>query len=321
MLFQPGSLMLAPMRGLTNRALRAFFVDRFQPDLLWTEFLVVGARARRNLRPVERDEVQAHVGVAPLVVQLIGDRAAALARTGSQLVAVGATHLNLNLGCPYGRRAAKRGGGALLRDPSPLPEILRELRAVTPGTLSVKLRSGYEDPRQIFGLLPIFEDTGIDFLALHPRTVVQLFAGRADHRITAEVVQRTRLPVIANGDVRTAAEARRVLAETGAASLMLGRGAIADPWLFARIRGEADEVPSPEDRARQVQEYLGDLLGRYRSIFAGNDQVLWKLKEVLAYLEDPALARLVGKMKRARSLARFESLLARLGPDSTPRPG
>ena len=115
--------------------------------------------------------------------------------------------------------------------------MIPALRDAVAGTFSVKMRAGYDDPQQVFSLLPLFESAGVDFLILHPRTVVQEYAGLADHGITAGVVAATRLPVIANGDIRTVADGQRVLRLTGAAGLMLGRGAIADPLLFQRLRG------------------------------------------------------------------------------------
>jgi len=312
--WEPGTtpLMLAPMRGLTNRALRTLFVEQVRPDVVFTEFVTAGTGTKRRLRPVERADIESQPGGVPLVVQLIGHRPEAVAVLAEQVEAAGARHVNLNVGCPYGRRAATRGGGALLREPAALPALLHGLRRAVTGTLSVKLRAGYEDPRQIFDLLPLLADAGVDFLALHPRTVVQKFTGQADHAITAEVVARTALPVIANGDVRTAAEGRAVLDRTGAAGLMLGRGAIADPWLFARLRGAASETPTPPERAAELRTYLQDLEGRYRELFQGEDQILCKLKEALAFVEDPELLRPVKKLRRTHSLNKFGRLLEAL---------
>jgi tRNA-dihydrouridine synthase len=174
------------------------------------------------------------------------------------------------------------------------------------------MRAGYENPSQVFSLLSLFEDAGVDFLVLHPRTVLQQYAGRADHAVTAEVVRRTRLPVIANGDIRSAAEGLRILRETSATGLMLGRGAVADPLLFERLRSRAPAEPERRERAAMLRRYLGETLERYGELFCGEAQVLGKVKEVLAFMDDPDFAGEIKKMKRARSVKSFAALIEEL---------
>jgi len=149
----------------------------------------------------------------------------------------------------------------------------------------------------------------LTFLVLHPRTVVQKYNGVAEHGVTARVVRETRLPVIANGDIRSAADGRRVLHETGAAGLMLGRGAIADPALFLRLRGELKPEPGREERRAELGCYLSDMLSRYGQLFCGDSQVLYKLKEIFAYLDDPEMSKPLKELRRTKNLRAFESAL------------
>jgi tRNA-dihydrouridine synthase len=149
----------------------------------------------------------------------------------------------------------------------------------------------------------------VDFLVLHPRTVVQKYEGVADHGVTARVVRGTRLPVIANGDIRSAADGGRLLGETGAAGLMLGRGAIADPSLFLRLRGVANPEPSREERRMELDRYLREMLIRYGQLFCGDTQVLSKVKEIISHLDDPELAKPLKEMRRAKTLREFEAAL------------
>lgn len=313
--WQPGTvpLMLAPMQGLTNRGLRGLFCEWVQPDVVFTEFIRVRPGSRRPLSSVDQQEAADRDSRVPLVVQLIGRDSAALVAAAVAAQAAGAGHLNINLGCPYGRMSLGSAGGALLKDPSGLAERLSGLRRVITGSFSVKARSGYDDPEQIFQLLPLFEECGVDYLVLHPRTVVQKYGGRADHRITARVVAATRLPVIANGDVTTAAEGLALLAASGAAGLMLGRGAIRDPLIFQRLRGRAPAEPAGAARAAELRYYVSELAARYRLIFQGDGQVLVKLKTVLSLLrEDPEFSRPVRKMLRCGTLAAMLELLENL---------
>lgn len=307
-------LMLAPMQGLTNRALRALFIDWVRPDTVFTEFMRVNpVGAGRSLSATDLREIAPAERGTPLVVQLIGHGRETLVAGARAAEAAGARHLNLNLGCPFGRMTSGPAGGRLLRHPETLAELIPPLRDAIAGTFSVKLRAGYDDPQQIFSLLPLFEAAGVDFLVLHPRTVVQEYAGTADHAVTAAVVRQTRLPVIANGDIRDAAGGRRLLAESGAAGLMLGRGAIADPLLFERLRGRAAAVPEPAERRATLRRYLGELLPRYRELFCGDAQALSKIKGVVATMDDPALAKPLKRLRRAATVTAFAAVLDELG--------
>lgn len=306
-------LMLAPMQGLTNQALRGLFATWVRPDTLFTEFMRVapGTTAKR-LSAVDLREIAATEQGIPLVVQLIGHGTEALVAAARIAQEAGAVHINLNLGCPFGRMTSGLTGGGILQRPELLQELVPALRDVISGSFSIKLRAGYDDPRQIYSLLPLFEASQVDFLVLHPRTVVQEYQGLADHTITAGVVRKTSLPVIANGDVRSAAAGRRILEQTGAAGLMLGRGAIADPQLFQRIRGQAVAEPDRAERADLLRHYLTDLLNRYSTLFCGEQQVLGKVKSVLAFMDDNAFSKQYKALRKTRSIQQFSAQLTAL---------
>jgi tRNA-dihydrouridine synthase len=305
--------MLAPMQGLTNQALRGLFATWVRPDTLFTEFMRVapGATAKR-LSAVDLREIAATEQGIPLVVQLIGHGTEALVAAARIAQEAGSEHINLNLGCPFGRMTSGLTGGGILQRPELLQELVPALRSVINGSFSIKLRAGYDDPQQIFSLLPLFETSRVDFLVLHPRTVVQEYQGLADHAITARVVCATSLPVIANGDVRTTADCLRVLELTGAAGLMLGRGAIADPLLFQRIRGQAAAEPDRAERADLLRHYLTDLLNRYSTLFCGEQQVLGKVKSVLAFMDDNAFSKQYKALRKTRSIQQFSAQLTAL---------
>jgi tRNA-dihydrouridine synthase len=302
-------LMLAPMQGVTNRALRALFINRVRPDVVFTEFVRARADIQNCISDSDRREIDNGCSTTPLVVQLIGSNIDFLVAAANTVQELGAQHLNINLGCPYGRMTQSTAGGALLKDPAELPLMLKSLRKIIVGSFSVKVRSGYEDPSQLLSLITIFEDCGIDFLIVHPRTVQQQFNGLADHNVTAAVVRQTSLPVIANGDIWTVADGERVISQTGAAGLMLGRGAIADPLLFERLRGNYPVLSTPEQRTEELRDYLQELLAGYQELFCGDQQVLWKMKEVIAFITDPCFSKQVRKLKKTKSLAKFSSTL------------
>ena len=303
-------LMLAPMQGLTNRALRAYFIEHVRPDVIFTEFMRVNtAPAGAGLTAADLRDIASEQEGVPLVVQLVGHGREALVLAARAAQEGGAAHINLNMGCPYGRMGGGLTGGGMLRRPDKLAEVIPALREAIDGSFSVKIRAGYDDPDQILSLLPLFESSGVDFLVLHPRTVVQKYDGVADHGVTARVVRETRLPVIANGDIRSAADGGRVLGKTGAAGLMLGRGAIADPPLFLRLRGVANHEPGREERGSEIGRYLGEMLTRYCQLSCGDTQALNMVKEIIAYLDDPQLSKPLKELRRAKTVRAFEAAL------------
>jgi tRNA-dihydrouridine synthase len=302
-------LMLAPMQGLTNRALRTLFIDRVRPDVVFTEYVRAQADIKNCISDNDRREIKNECDTTPLVVQLIGSNINFLVAAANTVQGLGAEHLNINLGCPYGRMTTNTAGGALLKAPADLPLMLKSLRKTILGSFSVKVRSGFDDPSQLLSLISIFEDCGVDFLIVHPRTVQQKFQGLADHNVTAEVVRQSSLPVIANGDIWTVADGDRVISQTNAAGLMLGRGAIADPLLFERLRGKYSAQSSPEQRAEELRDYLQELFTLYQELFCGDQQVLWKMKEIVAFIKDPCFSKQMRKLKKAKSLSEFSSNL------------
>ena len=301
--------MLAPMQGLSNRGMRRTMGEWVHPDVLFTEFLRIRQGAKRLISESDRLEALATVDDIPLVVQLIGTASSGVVEAAQILQSLGVKHINLNMGCPFGRMAAHLSGGGMFKDPTSVPPFLRELRQVVRGSLSVKTRSGFDNPRQIFELLPAFERSEIDFLILHPRTVQQKYEGRADHRVTADLVQATSLPVVANGDITNAEIARKVLTQTQAHGLMLGRGALADPLLFERIRGRARETPKAEERILEMKHFLTQLATRYQAMFCGDMQVLAKLKGSIAYIDHPVMERWVKSLRRSKGLESFMTLV------------
>jgi len=301
--------MLAPMQGVTNRGLRNLFIDLVRPDVVFTEFIQVKKVGRNIISKNDRLEVQETRNGVPLVVQLIGAETESLLAAAELVQELGARHLNINLGCPYGRMGKKAAGGALLQDPPELAKILQTLRPRIRGSFSLKVRTGFQDPSELFSLLPLFAECGIDFLIVHARTVAQRYSGVADHGITAEVIKKTSLPVIANGDIFSSADGFHVLEKTRAAGLMLGRGAIADPFLFQRLRSEHTAISTPTERRTELHNYLQELVRVYQNLFCGDQQVLSKIKEILAFIPDPELKTLIRQLRKTKSISHFTELL------------
>ena len=303
-------IMLAPMQGLTNSGLRELFARWVFPDTMFTEFIrVASGETSKRLSPSDMKEMAPTEHGIPLVVQLIGHGIAPVVSAARIAQSAGACHINLNLGCPYGRMTSGLTGGGILKEPEQLKELIPALRDAVKGSFSIKLRAGHHDLNQIFSLLPLFEKSRVDFIVLHPRTVLQEYEGRADHTITEKVVRETGIPVIANGDVRTASQGIEILERTGAAGLMLGRGAIANPLLFSQIREAITTPANRSQKAAMLRFYLKELLTRYEGLFCGESQILGKVKSVFPTMDDPDFTKQIKTLKKAVKVEQFKRII------------
>jgi tRNA-dihydrouridine synthase len=302
-------LMLAPMQGLTNRALRSLFINKYRPDVVFTEYVRALPGCRKGITNSDKEEIIHNHNEIQTVVQLIGGNTEALTTAAETAQQLGAKHININLGCPYGRMHSNAAGGNLLQKAEVLPEMLSSLRNCIDGSFSVKIRSGYDNPDQVFELISMFEVCEIDFIVLHPRTVTQRYSGIADHQVTAELVRLTSIPIIANGDICTCDDGSKIIHQTAASGLMIGRGAISDPFIFERLRGHYPAISSAEERNRELQNYLLELLDRYKKLFCGEQQIIYKMLETLNQIHDPGFNTLSKKLRKSKNLTSFTQLL------------
>jgi nifR3 family TIM-barrel protein len=173
----------------------------------------------------------------------------------------GADIVDINFGCSV-RKILKTGSGAaLMREPALSEKILTAIRASIRVPLTIKIRTGWEKTgEQAFALAKIAESCGVDALAVHPRTATQGFSGQADWSIIAAIKKQVKIPVIGNGDIVTAADAVRMLKQTGCDGVMIGRMAIGYPWIFSQVLASLQGQPPPkvsiELRFTTMKRYL-----------------------------------------------------------------
>lgn len=253
------NLVLAPMAGVTNLPFR-LIARRFGAALVFTETVSARglvSRGAKSWRLVETAPAE-----SPLAYQIFGSNAEALGEATRMLADRGAHWIDLNLGCPVRKFIRNGAGSALLRVPSAVAPLIRSMRRALPrGVISVKVRTGW-DSTSITApeVARIAEAEGADLLSVHGRTRAQQYSGSADRGRIAEVVSGVAIPVLANGDITRASDALDMLRETGAAGVMIGRGALDNPWIFGQIlelaAGRPLPVPSREDRAELVERHL-----------------------------------------------------------------
>ena len=250
-------LALAPMQDLTDLAFWRVIAPYGGADVYWTEYF----RVHGDSRP-ERwilDSILQNPTGRPVVAQLIGNDVPALVRTARELQQYAIAAIDLNLGCPAPVVYRKCAGGGLLRELNRIDAILGALREAVTVSFTVKTRIGFASSAEFDGLLAVFARHDIDLLTVHGRTVAQMYRPGVRYDLIAQAAQSLRCPVLANGNVYSAEQALSVQAETGARGLMIGRGAIRNPWLFQQIRQlqRRENVTLPT--GRDVLAYIGQL--------------------------------------------------------------
>lgn len=224
------------------------------PDLFVTEYFRVTPDSRLDGQIV-RSITENETGI-PVLAQMIGQDIPALIRTARELERLPVAGIDLNLGCPAPVVCRKDAGGGLLRQPERVDAILRALRETIQGRFTVKCRVGFADKSEFPRLLEIFQKHAIDGLTVHGRTVRDAYKTAVHPECVAAAVSAMPCPVIANGNVVDVATGVSYLRQTGAAGLMLGRGAIRHPWLFEQLRAHWEGRTAMPPTGRDLLEYI-----------------------------------------------------------------
>jgi tRNA-dihydrouridine synthase B len=246
----PTRLVLAPMAGVSVQAFRRQG-RRYGAGLVCSEMVSCAGIEHRN------DRTLGYLRVAqdehPLAIQIFGSEPGVMAEAARMVAAAGADIVDLNFGCPV-RKVTKTGAGAtLLDDADRACAIVSAVAEAVDLPVSVKMRRGVENgSRACLSVGPRLVDAGAATLTLHPRSARQMYTGEAEHALTAELVSLVDVPVIASGDVTSRARAQTVLATTGAAAVMVGRGAQGNPWALREILDGDGAQPSREEVAAEL---------------------------------------------------------------------
>ncbi|MGE0740317.1 MAG: tRNA dihydrouridine synthase DusB [Hyphomonadaceae bacterium] len=299
---------LAPMAGVTDIPFRRQ-VKAFGGSYCVSEMVASEQLARERIDMVRR---AAGAGVlSPLVVQLAGREAHWMAEGARLAEAVGADVIDINMGCPAKSVTSGLCGSALMRDPAQALRLIEATVAATKLPVTLKMRLGWDDAHlNAPEIAKSAQDAGVRMITIHGRTRKQFFTGSADWAAIAPVVQAVSIPVIANGDIASAADARRALALSGAAGVMVGRAAQGKPWLPGAIEralkhgGEAVAPP----RARLLASLLAlydDTLAFYDGklgVRVARKHIAWSIdavfganaretRKAICMLEDPQQVR------------------------------
>ena len=274
-------LALAPMQDVTDLPFWRLMTRYGGADLYFTEYFRVHPDSCLE-KPILRSVDENPTG-RPVIAQMIGNDVPSLVRSARELQQHPVAAIDLNLGGPAPIVYKKCAGGGLLREPERIDRILGELRAAVTVRFTVKTRIGFDDERVFDTLLPIFAKHSIDLLTVHGRTVLQMYRDGVRYDLIAQAADHMNCPVLANGNIASPPDAARVLEGSKVRGLMIGRGAIRNPWLFGQIRahqrGEVPVLPT----GREVLAYLHDLYETVTEPGPESSQVN-KLKKYLNFI-------------------------------------
>ena len=298
-------LALAPMQDVTDLPFLRLMAGYGGADVYFTEYFRVHATS--NLEKYILRSITENPTGRPIVAQMIGNDIPALVRTARELQQYPIAAVDLNLGCPAPVVYRKCAGGGLLREPARIDAILGALRDAVTIRFTVKTRVGFQDTSAFDELLAIFAKHSLDLLTVHGRTVAEMYRPHVHYDLIARAVEAMPCPVIANGSVDSAAKAAGVLAETGAKGLMIGRGAIRNPWIFEQIRrhrrGDVFQEPAGSD----IRAYIGSLYDAVCTPGVPESAQVQKMKKYLNYIGESLepTGRFLHEIRRVTTRADF----------------
>jgi len=273
------------------------------PDVYWTEYFRVHGVSRPEKWIL--DSITQNPTGRPVVAQLIGNDIPALVRTAKLLQKYPVAAIDLNLGCPAPVVYRKCAGGGLLREPAKIEAILGALREAVAIPFTVKTRIGFENAAEFDELLALFARHPIDLLTVHARTVTQMYRPGVRYDLIAQAARELKCPVLANGNVFSAAQAKGLLAETGARGLMIGRGAIRNPWLFGQIRAALNGQTTARPAGREVLNYLHELWDQEITPGVRESAQVQRMKKFTNFIGEGVGEGFLYEIRRAATTADF----------------
>jgi len=265
-------LFLAPMAGVSESPFRRL-CRRFGADVVVTEFLSAEGIRRENEATISK--LRFGADERPIGVQIFGGEPGPMGEAAALVTDIFQPEfIDINFGCPVKKVVRRNGGSGCLKDLDLVQQVIRAVVRSTHLPVTCKIRSGWsEDLRDPVAIGLRCQDAGVKAIALHPRTRTQMYTGAARWEEIGRLVDALEIPVIGNGDIKTAADAYRMHLETGCAGVMIGRGSFGQPWIFTQARALLDGAPMPPappveqrfaialDHARMVQGYEVDPVG------------------------------------------------------------
>ncbi|NHZ72367.1 MAG: tRNA dihydrouridine synthase DusB [Aquificales bacterium] len=298
-----GDVILAPMAGYSDVPYRAL-CRSYGSAMHYTEFVPVDAFLGRRINERYRRRLDKKPDEMPMVFQIFGNDAQQLLAGAQRIEELGPDIIDVNMGCATRKVSGRGAGVGMMPQPELVAETFRLLTAHLSVPITGKIRLGWEESQKNYlEIAHIMEDNGAALIAMHGRTKIQKYGGQADWDAIAELRQSVSVPVIGNGDVQTPADIERMKAHTGCDAVMIGRAAMGNPWIFARI--DKADVAYGEVVA-VIRLHLGEMAAYYGKA----EGVKLFRKHLKRYLEPFEFTRpLLPQMLAATKLVGLERLL------------
>lgn len=272
-------IFIAPMEGITNVAYRNVAVKYMNADIICTEFVRLSG-AQFNPKQI-RDQIKLYDNMT-LSVQLMGDDPKLFAETIPYFEEIGVTIIDLNLGCPSTLVTKKGCGSAMLQDLDLLETVVTSIREACNVTFTCKMRSGWANDDQTVEIGQLIERSGADMLTIHPRTRIQGYDGHSKWQLISDLKQNLNIPVIGNGDIQTKYDASKMIETTNCDGIMIGRGALRDPFLLNKINDHLNDQDERNYSDLYTPFYL-DYIEEMKKIGFQDISILNKMKEHFRY--------------------------------------
>lgn len=279
------NVFLAPMAGVTDLPFRVV-CKGFGAGLVYSE--MVSAKALHYGDKKTAELLKTSDAEAPLCVQIFGSDPAVMAEGAQKALATGAKIVDINMGCPAPKVANNGDGSSLLKDVGLIGRIVRAVSDASGVPVTCKIRSGFDEVADVERIAKTIEQSGAAAIAVHPRTRKMYYSGHSDWNIIADVKKAVSIPVIGNGDVNCAADAKRMLDTTGCDAVMIGRGARGNPFIFREVLtllrdGKTCPPPTVDEKMNTLKKQINMLCnqkGEYIGIREARKHVAWYIKSL-----------------------------------------